>query len=1093
MQRKRRRHCITQRRNCEKPNRAQIERLEERLLLSVNRNGTSPPVTDTPLQLFFHRAAGPPAWALEAMRTPVADHVSSIDRALLTTQHTVQAQAPRQVVFVDRGIDDYTQLLHAIDIQQQSNADVGLDIVLLEKDQDGINQITDYLKSATNVGGIHILSHGSAGSLKLGNAWLDHQTLSEYSEELGQWRHALAHHADILLYGCNVAQGKWGISFVEEFAAATGADVAASTDLTGAERRGGDWQLEFAVGAVETGTVIDTNTLAGFQQVLVRQVPMNNVTANSTFTITGENVASQNTVGGGNPQNTPLGGLNESISINGSGFENTYKFNQEPNLPANELQASLLDGGDNIDGADPTKRTVDFGGYGANNTDLKFEIRATAEVGNADGTAGITAKRSDNTLIFQNIFRIKNLVGGKRKNTFTFYDSWDSDLNVNGRILNEGGNPNLPLFNGTLDFSNYTDSLEALVNANGQVTVTPDNANPKVVGTGIEKVAAAAGHTMTLDLSAISTELTITVEKVVANGNATNGTNTKVTIQAAAGNNNNPLRIPTIVFERIAELKLGTGNNRISFVNSAVLPTVMRGDVGTTVELDYSGYGVAAKVNKGGAVPNLGTAAASTLTTEAQNTWAWGQATWQMTSIDNAGNVSFTLDEENSLEKHQHQTIDLANAAAVGAGIKNLLDTLDGVVSNVASASLASPWTFTANAISSSLMAVGMAQASTGGSITLAANDARADNAYVGKKVTIATGTGAGQARTITAYDNVTKVATVDTNWNVNPDNTSNYRITDGDDGFPVLGSPNSVATYSRSGGGRVLTLASNATNGKFRLNFHADANAGVPIPTGDIVLDAARLDANEILNQINAVAPNAAASVTGHGTDFDPWVITLDGMHTFQNVPINIANLNGTAKVRIEQTVAPTPTILPRWNLENNETSGHFTVTYDDMVAGHAYTTKPLPADAPPELIEQALRTASDGNLLVRVTARTVPNVANAWAIEAVHKDFTLTAANRGNVRLTVQNAGGAMLANSATGIGTIAGTADTVTNLTIAKVTGSGTPTISSISLGRLTKLSRLQPVLATRRSSKAMLAAIPSQAPTRPLPVAMAAPIS
>src|SRR5262249_55673618 len=48
---------------------------------------------------------------------------------------------------------------------------------------------------------------------------------------------------------------------------------------------------------------------------------------------------------------------------------------------------------------------------------------------------------------------------------------------------------------------------------------------------------------------------------------------------------------------------------------------------------------------------------------------------------------------------------------------------------------------------------------------------------YKGNRVKITSGTGAGQTRTITAYNGSTKVATVDWSWLVNPDNTSVYAI----------------------------------------------------------------------------------------------------------------------------------------------------------------------------------------------------------------------------------------------------------------------------------------------------------------------------
>jgi hypothetical protein len=49
-----------------------------------------------------------------------------------------------------------------------------------------------------------------------------------------------------------VAEGAQGLSFVEHLAALTGADVAASSDLTGAAEQGGDWVLESSLGNIQT-------------------------------------------------------------------------------------------------------------------------------------------------------------------------------------------------------------------------------------------------------------------------------------------------------------------------------------------------------------------------------------------------------------------------------------------------------------------------------------------------------------------------------------------------------------------------------------------------------------------------------------------------------------------------------------------------------------------------------------------------------------------------------------------------------------------------------------------------------------------------
>jgi hypothetical protein len=71
----------------------------------------------------------------------------------------------------------------------------------------------------------------------------------------------------------------------------------------------------------------------------------------------------------------------------------------------------------------------------------------------------------------------------------------------------------------------------------------------------------------------------------------------------------------------------------------------------------------------------------------------------------------------------------------------------------------------------------GTAQAGGASTITLAATASSVNQKWTGYRILIETGTGAGQARTISNYNGTTKVATVDTAWGTQPDNTSTYHI----------------------------------------------------------------------------------------------------------------------------------------------------------------------------------------------------------------------------------------------------------------------------------------------------------------------------
>jgi hypothetical protein len=148
---------------------------------------------------------------------------------------------PNTIVFVDSNVGDYQSLLDGLlPIDSVASGTAIPTVKILEADRDGVQQITDFLSGYEGVSAIHILSHGSSGSLQLGNTHLDNSSLERYSAQLNAWGLSLTNDGDILLYGCNVAEGQAGEDFVQSFAASTGADVAASDNVAGNEALGGD-------------------------------------------------------------------------------------------------------------------------------------------------------------------------------------------------------------------------------------------------------------------------------------------------------------------------------------------------------------------------------------------------------------------------------------------------------------------------------------------------------------------------------------------------------------------------------------------------------------------------------------------------------------------------------------------------------------------------------------------------------------------------------------------------------------------------------------------------------------------------------------
>ena len=172
----------------------------------------------------------------------------------------------REVIFVDAGVDDFQQLID--DLESQYEKGRNFSIVSLDSDSDGIAQISAYLKQQEDVAAVHIISHGTEGEVVLGKSHLNSTTLEDYAEAIEGWQHALSGDADLLFYGCNLAAGTEGQDLVNSLTLLTNADVAASDDLTGNVDLGGDWDLEYSKGKIETAVAINNAIQQNWNGVL---------------------------------------------------------------------------------------------------------------------------------------------------------------------------------------------------------------------------------------------------------------------------------------------------------------------------------------------------------------------------------------------------------------------------------------------------------------------------------------------------------------------------------------------------------------------------------------------------------------------------------------------------------------------------------------------------------------------------------------------------------------------------------------------------------------------------------------------------------
>lgn len=164
---------------------------------------------------------------------------NNVDRATVNTGRV-------EIAFVLDNLADWETLAQSIP--------PGVEVVIVDSRGDGLTQISDYLalKEAASVDAVHLFSHGQDSQINLGETVLNGDKLleTETLSRLATLRQAMSSDGDLLLYGCNVAQGAVGQSFISRLSELTGADVAASEDATGAARWGGNWVLESASGSI---------------------------------------------------------------------------------------------------------------------------------------------------------------------------------------------------------------------------------------------------------------------------------------------------------------------------------------------------------------------------------------------------------------------------------------------------------------------------------------------------------------------------------------------------------------------------------------------------------------------------------------------------------------------------------------------------------------------------------------------------------------------------------------------------------------------------------------------------------------------------
>lgn len=173
------------------------------------------------------------------------------------------------VVLVSKALDALTGL--------SGQATDHHEVVVFDETADGLDTITGMLADlATESGGkiatLAVLTHGDDGGISLGTDHLNYFNWTQYQTALTTLASNLSADAQIQFYACSLAGDFFGQAFVNRIAEFTGADVFASTNVTGGAN--GDWHLEYSSEAAPAmSAILDTATLGSINVELALSYP----------------------------------------------------------------------------------------------------------------------------------------------------------------------------------------------------------------------------------------------------------------------------------------------------------------------------------------------------------------------------------------------------------------------------------------------------------------------------------------------------------------------------------------------------------------------------------------------------------------------------------------------------------------------------------------------------------------------------------------------------------------------------------------------------------------------------------------------------
>lgn len=183
---------------------------------------------------------------------------SGLSTSAQLTLESVRPTNRLELVFIDSKVEN----AQAIRDLLSSN---GYVVNLIPSNQVGLNFISQVTRTFSQIDAVHIFSNGDDGTTDLGSYAFDYANYrnghSVLVQEIGR---RMSTNGDILFYSSSLAESESSKTFLDLVATRSGADIAASTGLTGSTIHAGNWELEHSIGTIETNVI----RIGGYEALL---------------------------------------------------------------------------------------------------------------------------------------------------------------------------------------------------------------------------------------------------------------------------------------------------------------------------------------------------------------------------------------------------------------------------------------------------------------------------------------------------------------------------------------------------------------------------------------------------------------------------------------------------------------------------------------------------------------------------------------------------------------------------------------------------------------------------------------------------------